>query len=151
MRPPVAVAVVTLLFAACHEAPTSPFSRPAGPAPAGLPTALTIIPSTAAPFPGPAIVADGDSLVASAEYDVTGCLDYAAVAGTAGVSVVVTITESTPATFRYCSMDKKSAIFRAVVRPAPRGTYPVVLRRRLELSSVGPEEAELARGSVTLP
>jgi hypothetical protein len=48
-------------------------------------------------------------------------------------------------------MDKKSAIFRAVVRPAPRGTYPVVLRRRLEFSSVGPEEAELARGSVTLP
>jgi hypothetical protein len=96
-------------------------------------------------------VADGDSLVASAEYEVTGCLDYAAAAGTAGSSIVVTIVETPPPTPRYCTMDKKSAIFRAVVRPAPRGAYGVVLRQRIEWTTDGPKERERARGSVTLP
>ena len=123
----------------------------AGPAPSGLPTSLSIIPSTAEPFAGPTIVADGDSLVASAKYEGTGCLEYSAVAGTAGASVVVTITESSPPTLRYCTLDKKTAIFRAVVRPAPRGAYSVVLRRRLQFLTDGPEEVELARESVTLP
>jgi hypothetical protein len=48
-------------------------------------------------------------------------------------------------------MDIKSAIFRTVVRPAPRGRYPVVLRQRLEWMTDGPVERERARGSVTLP
>ena len=152
MRTPVvALAALALVTAGCHEAPTSPFYSPSGPAPSGLPTSLSIIPSTATPFAGPALAADGDSLVASAEFEVTGCLDYSAVAGMAGGSVVVTIIESTPATFRYCTLDKKSAVFRAVVRPAPRGAYPVVLRRRLDFMTDGPEETELARTSVTLP
>ena len=151
MRIAVASTALALAIAACHEGPTSPFSRPSGPAPSGLPTTLSITPSTATPFAGPAIVADGDSVVASAEYDVTGCLDYVAVAGTAGTSVVVTVIESSPLVVRYCTMDKKSAIVRAVVRPAPRGAYAVVLRRRLDFLSDGTEEAELARGAVTLP
>ena len=88
-----------------------------------LPTTLSIIPSSAEPFAGPTNVADGDSLAATAEFDESGCLDYSAVAGAAGASVVVTITESSPPTLRYCTMDKKTAIFRAVVRSAPRGAY----------------------------
>ena len=151
MRTLAALAALGLAIAACHEGPTSPFYRPSDPAPSGLPTALSIAPSTGKPFASPAIVADGDSIVASAEYDVTGCLDYLAVAGAAGASVVVTITESSPPTLRYCTMDKKTAIFRAVVRPAPRGAYQVVLRRRIDFLTDGPQETELARGSVTLP
>ena len=95
-------------------------------------------------------MADGDSLVTTAEYDVSGCLDYKAVAGSVGASVVVTIIETTSLTVRYCTMDKKTAIFRAVVRPAPRGAYAVMLRRRMEWLSDGPEETELAQGSATL-
>lgn len=151
MRTPAALIALTLVIAACHDGPTSPFSRPSGPAPSGLPTTLKIIPSTATPFAGPAIAADGDSLVASAEYEVSGCLDYTAVAGTDGASVVVTITEATSSTVRFCDLVLRKAIFRAVVRPAPRGTYSVVLRRRLDFVSDGPKEKELARGSVTLP
>jgi len=150
MRAPAALAALTLAISACHEAPSSPFYRPSNPVPTGLPTTLNIIPSTGTPYAGPAIVADGDSVVASAEFDVTGCLDYAAAAGTEGTSIVVTIVESSPPTLRFCTMDKKTAIFRAVVRPSPRGAYQVVLRRRLEWLSDGTEETELARASATL-
>ena len=150
MRTSAALAALTVAISACHEAPSSPFYRPSEPVPSGLPTTLTIIPSTGTPYAGPAIVADGDSLVASAEFDVTGCLDYAAAAGTEGTSIVVTIIESSPPTLRYCTMDKRTAIFRAVVRPSPRGTYAVVLRRRMEWPSDGTEETELARASATL-
>ena len=151
MRALAALAALTLAIAACHEAPSSPFYRPSAPAPSGLPTALSIIPSTGTPYAGPAMVADGDSLVASAEYDASGCLAYTAVAGSVDGSVVVTITEITSPTMRYCDLVKRSAIFRAVVRPAPRGAYAVVLRRRMEWLSDGTEETELARRSVTLP
>jgi hypothetical protein len=150
MRISSALTALTLAIAACHEAPSSPFYRPSNSVPIGLPTTLSIIPSTGTPFAGPAIVADGDSLVASAEFDVTGCLDYAAAAGTEDTSIVVTIIESSPPTLRYCTLDKRTAIFRAVVRPSPRGTYAVVLRRRLEWLSDGTEETELARASATL-
>ena len=151
MRIVASLAALTLSIAACHEAPTSPFSRPSGPAPSGLPVTLRIAPSTATPFAGPAIVADGDSLVASAEYEVSGCLDYTAAAGTVSGSVVVTIIESAPYTPRMCPAIKYTAVFSAVVRPAPRGSYAVVLRQRLEFMTDGPKERERARGSVTLP
>jgi hypothetical protein len=151
MRTSATLAALTLAIVACHEAPTEAFLRPSGPAPSGLPVVLSITPSTATPFDDPAIVADGDSLTAAAEYDVSGCLDYSVAAGTVGGSVIVTIIESAPPAARYCSMVKASAIFRAVVRPAPRGNYPVVLRQRLEWTTDGPFERERARGSITLP
>jgi len=149
MRTSAALVSLTLVIAACHEAPTSPYARPSGPAPSGLPATLRITPSTGTPFAGPAIVADGDSLVASAEYE-SGCLDYTAVAGTVNGTVVVTIIETTPSPPRPCALIKATAVFHAVVRPAPRGAYAVVLRQRLDWPSDGPFERERARGSVTL-
>jgi hypothetical protein len=152
MRSPVvALASFALAIAACHEGSTSPFHRPNDPAPSGLPVTLSITPSTGTPFAGPAIVADADSLVAAAEFEVSGCLDYKAVAGTADGSVVVTVIEASSPTVKYCDLVLRKAVYRAVVRPAPRGAYPVVLRRRLDFLSDGTEEAELARKSVTLP
>ena len=151
MRRPAALAALTLATAACQEAPTSPYARPAGPAPSGLPATLRITASTGTPLAGPAIAADGDSLVASAEYDASGCLDYTAVAGTVNSTVVVTIIETTPSPPQMCALVKRTAVFHAVVRPAPRGAYAVVLRQRLEWPSDGPVERERARGSVTLP
>jgi hypothetical protein len=145
------VAAATLV-AACHGAPTELFDRPAGPPPSGLVVTLRISPSTATPFRGPAVAAAGDSVAVSAEYTVSGCLDYAATAGVSGGNtLVVTITESTTATARLCAMDQSTALFRAVVRPAPRGSYPVVLRQRMEWLADGPAERELARGSASLP
>jgi hypothetical protein len=144
-------AAVTLV-AACHAAPTELFDRPTGPPPSGLAVTLGISPSTATPFPGPAITAAGDSVVVSAEDMVSGCLDYAATAGVStGNTLVVTITETTTAAARVCAMDKSTALFRAVVRPAPRGTYLVILRERTEWLTDGPMERELARGSANLP
>ena len=141
----------SLCVAACHDAPTSPYTRPSGPAPSGLPVTLRIDPSTGTPFAGPAIVSQGDSVTASAEFDVSGCLDYTAVAGTVGGTVVVTIVETAPDVPRMCALVKRTAVFRAVVRPAPRGSYSVALRERMEWPTDGPVEREWARGSVTLP
>jgi hypothetical protein len=149
MLPSVAVLAAVV---ACHDVPTALYDHPADPAPSGLPVTLTISPSTSVPFSGPAIAAAGDSVVVAAEYLASGCFDYSASGGViGGNTLVITITESTPPTTRYCTMDYKTAVYRAVVRPAPRGSYPVVLRRRIESSTDGPRERELARGSASLP
>ena len=151
MRAIFPLAIIAMAAVACNAAPTEVFAPVAGPAPSGLPVTLGITPSTATPFAGPPIAADGDSLVATAEYEVTGCLDYAATAGLSDGVLVVTITEKTPATVRYCALGKGTAVFRAVVRPAPRGVFAVVLRQRLELANDSPVERELARGSASFP
>lgn len=145
-----ALLALILAIAACHEAPTSPYSRPSGPAPFGLPVVLGRTPSTGTPVAA-TIVADADSLVASAEFNYSGCFDYAAVAGTAGGSVVVTVVETAPYVPRACSLITQTAVYHAVVRPAPRGSYSVVLRERMEWPSDGPLEREWARRVVTLP
>ena len=150
MRVPFSFAVLALV-AACGVSPTALYDRPTGPPPSGLAVTLRISPSTGAPVLSP-VDAAGDSVAASAEYPVSGCVDYAATAGVgSGNTLVVTITESTPPTSRYCTMDYKTAVFRAVVRPAPRGSYPVVLRQRIEWTSDGPVERDVARGSASLP
>jgi hypothetical protein len=146
MRTLAVLGTVVLAIAACHEAPTSP-----GPAPSGLPATLRRTSSTGTPFAGPPIVAQGDSLVASAELHYTGCLDYTAVAGTVGGAVVVTILEAPPRIPRACLAILESAVFHVVVRPAPHGTYLVVLRERFEGAGDGPMEREWVRGSVTVP
>ena len=143
MRGPAALAALTLAIAACHDTPT-------GLLPLGLPVTLRRTASTATPA-APTIVADGDSLVASAELPYTGCSDYMAVAGTVRGAVVVTIVEAQPQTPRTCLAILASAVFHAVVRPAPHGTYLVVLRERFEGSGDGLMEREWARGSVTVP
>jgi hypothetical protein len=143
MRRPAALAALTLAAAACQDAPT-------GLLPLGLPVTLRRTASTATPA-APTIVADGDSLVASAELPYTGCPDYMAVAGTVRGAVVVTIVEAQPRTQRVCLAILESAVFEAVVRPAPHGTYPVVLRERFEGTRDGLMEREWARGSVTVP
>lgn len=113
---------------------------------------LSISPSTGTPSLVPAVTAAGDSVALWAEYTVSSCFDYSAVAGVGnGNTLVVTITENTQSTVRYCTMDLKTAVFRAVVRPAPRGTYPVLLRQRLEWMTDGPVERERVRGSASLP
>ena len=140
-----------ILVSACGYSPTAILDRPSGPPPSGLAVTLGILPSTAMPYSGPAVSAAGDSVVVSAEYTVTGCLDYAATAGmSSGNTLVVTITERTPPTTRYCSMDLRTAVYRAVVRPAPRGSYAVALRQRMEWAD-GPVERERVRGSAVLP
>jgi len=151
MRQPFGFAAL-ILISACGVTPTSIFDRPAGPPPSGLAVTLGISASTATPFPGPAISAAGDSVAVAAEYTASGCFDYAATAGVSSRdTLVVTITESTPSTTRYCTMDLRTAVFRAVVRPAPRGSYPVVLRQRMEWPADGPVERERVRGSAILP
>jgi hypothetical protein len=151
MRLPSGLAAL-ILVSACGVAPTAIFDRPAGPPPSGLAVTLGILPSTATPFPGPAISAAGVSVVVAAEYTASGCFDYGATAGVSGGdTLVVTITESTPSTTRYCSLDLRTAVFRAVVRPAPRGSYPVVLRQRMDWPTDGPVERERVRGSAALP
>jgi len=151
MRLPATLVVLSLSLAACHEAPTSPYKRPSGPAPTGLPVTLRITPSTRTPFAGPVIVTEGDSVTASAEFNVSGCLDYTPAAGTVGGAVVVTIIETAPTVPRMCALVKQRAVFHAVLRPAPRGSYAVVLRERMEWPTDGPVEREWARGSVALP
>ena len=139
------------LATGCFVTPTALLDRAPGPPPSGLPVALTIAPVTPTSALPPAITAAGDSVAVWAEYTV-GCFDYAA---TAGVStdntLVVTITESTSPTIGYCALDLEKAFFRAVVRPAPRGTYPVVLRQRMDWVTDGPVEQVRARGSASLP
>ena len=139
------------LVTGCLGSPTSILDRAPGPPPSGLAVTLSISPSTAASAFIPAITAAGDSVAVWAEYEVSGCFDYAATAGvSSGDTLVMTITQSTPPTTRYCAMDLRNAVYRVVVRPAPRGTYPVVLRQRMEWSD-GPVERGRVRGSVTLP
>ena len=150
MRLVATLAALSLSLAACHEAPTSPYARVSGPAPSGLPVTLRIDWSSGA-LAGPAIVTEGDSLTASAKFGVSGCLDYTASAGTVGSSVVITIIETAPYVPRVCTLIAQTAVFHAVVRPAPRGAYAVVLRQRMEWPSDGPVEREWARGSVALP
>ena len=62
----------------------------------------------------------------------------------------MTITETPLGPNRYCLLILGKAVYRAVVRAAPRGAHTVVLRQRLDLAD-GPMERERARGSVTLP
>ena len=151
MRMPIGFSVLVLV-SACGVTPTALLDRPSGPPPSGLAVTLGIFPSTATPFAGPAISAAGDSVVVAAEYTASGCFDYAATAGVGSRdTLVVTITESTPSTMRYCTMDLRTAVFRAVVRPAPRGSYPVVLRQRMEWPADGPVERDRGRGSAILP
>jgi hypothetical protein len=140
------------LLSGCLGTPTSIIDRPAGPPPSGLAVTLSISPRTSTTYLTPAITAAGDSVVVWAEYTGSDCVDYAATAGVgSGNALVVTITESSPPTMRYCTLELSTAIFRAVVRPAPRGIYPVELRQRMEWLSDGPEERVRARGSANLP
>ena len=150
MRLAATIAALSFFLAACHEAPTSPYTRVSGPAPSGLPVTLRIDMSSGTPA-GPAIVTEGDSVTASAKFGVSGCLDYTASAGTVGGSVVITIIETAPYVPRVCAAIAATAVFHAIVRPAPRGAYAVVLRERMEWPSDGPVEREWVRGSVALP
>lgn len=140
------------LATGCLGTPTALLDRPVGPPPSGLAVTLSIFPRTDMSTATPPITAADDSVAVWAEYTVSGCFDYAATAGV-GTSdtLVVTIAESTPPTMRYCTMDLRTAVFRAVVRPAPRGTYPVVLRQRMNWMTDGPVEQVRARGSASLP
>ena len=151
MRLAATLAALSFSLAACHEAPTSPYTRVSGPAPSGIPVTLRIDPPTRTPFAGPPIVTEGDSVTASAEFNVSGCVDYTAAAGRVGSSVVITIIETEPDVPRVCALIAQRAVFHAVVRPAPRGSYAVVLRERMEWPTDGPVEREWARGSVALP
>lgn len=150
MRMPSSFAALAVV-ASCGISPTALYDRPTGPPPSGLAVTLRISPSTRTPVLSP-VDAAGDSVAVSAEYSASGCFDYAATAGvSSGDTLVVTIAESTPPTMRYCTMDLSTAVFRAVVRPAPRGSYPVVLRQRIEWTSDGPMERDVVRGSASLP
>jgi hypothetical protein len=151
MRLAALLTALALIASACHEAPTSIFSRPVGPPPSGLAVSLRISPSTATPVPAPTVVAEGDSLIASAKYEVSGCFDYAPSAGFDDATLVITITESSPSPPRYCALVKQTAVFRTVVRPAPRGVYVVALRQRIDWMTDGPVERERARGTVSIP
>ena len=158
MRTPAALAVLALAVAACHDAPTEAFSPASGPAPSGLPVTLQIAPQIErAPAKPPTIWAQGDSLIVTAEYEYNVCRRYAAAAGTVDGSLVVTIAESLPYNQLGCAPPEEGAAFEqtaaflAVVRPAPRGTYTVVLRQRLDYRADGPVERERARASITLP
>lgn len=140
------------LASGCLGSPTALVEHAGGPPPSGLAVTLSISPSSARAALTPAITGAGDSVAVWAEYTESGCFDYSAAAGVGSDNaLVVTITESTPPTTRYCTMDLKTAVFRAVVRPAPRGTYPVLLRQRMEWATDGPLERVRARGSASLP
>ena len=152
MRTAAALAVLTLTVAACHDAPTEAFSRASGPAPTGLPVTLQIAVHAATTAATESkFWAQGDSLVISVAYEYSVCRNYSATAGAEGGSVVVTITESKLYYNLNCADPDQTATFLAVVRPAPSGAYPVVLRQRLEYLVDGPVERERARGTVTLP
>ena len=155
MRLRLAALLLALLGAGCRDSATEPSAyRPVTDAvPTGLPVVLRTIPSYDSPLPSTAtVVAAGDSIVATAALSVSGCVDYAAQAGRSGAAVVVTIVSSFPATPRFCTMNLASATFRAVVRPAPRGSYDVVLRDRVQMQAGTPlfDERELARRTVTV-
>lgn len=144
---------LALLGAGCSDAATAPYRATSAPAPSGLAVALNTIPGYEAPPPAYAsITADGDSVIATAPLGASGCVDYTAAAGVADGDLVVTITTSFPDTPRACTMDARIETFRAVVRPAPKGSYDVVLRDRVQRQAGSPsfDERELARRPVIL-
>lgn len=142
MRPAPVLVTLALAAVACHESPT----EAPGPVPSGLTVTLGISPVQAFTRITDHATSRGDSVVATATLGISGCNDYKAVAGNAGDALVVTFVATT--TQRICSMDARAAVFRAVVHPAPRGGYDVVVRDRIEGVDDGPIERELARWPV---
>lgn len=139
-----AAAVASVAGAGCADGPTGP--------PSGLAVALTVTHVRVGPVSTPpTITAAGDSVVTEAVLDFSGCADYSARAGVSGGALVVTVVEAEPAVPRGCLAVVAYAAFRAVVRPAPRGTYAVVLRERAELTRPASPEREVARATVTVP
>lgn len=132
---------------ACHDSPVAPVSPPDG-----LPVSLRELRSPDA-FSGasPVVVAQGDSVMVTALLSASDCLDVSTFAGLSNGQLVVTITRRTPEVLRFCSMVARSALFRAVVRPAPSGRYTTVLRQRFESATQAPQEREVVRAPVVIP
>jgi hypothetical protein len=147
-RPPLTIALA-LFAASCGESATSPYYTPDGPPPAGLIVSLRTAPPPNGATDAMTITADGDSVVAAAVLNASGCSDYRAVAGYVGGVLVVTVVDSL--TDRICPLNAAGATFRAVVRPAPRGEYRVEYRARVVPPRQAPSERVVGRQSVRIP
>jgi hypothetical protein len=142
----VSVAILAILVAACGTSLTAP--------PSGLPAALAVTPlpgGTPGPVPSPAIIAAGDSIVATFTGGYSGCSDFRADAGARGEALVITVSMR-PAPGRACLAMLMSASYRAAVRGVPPGQYLVVLEE--QVVSVDGKRApptEITRRVVRLP
>lgn len=132
---------------ACHDAPVAPVSPPDG-----LPVSMRKLSAPDA-FSGsnPVVVAQGDSVMVTAQLTEPHCFDVRTSAGMVNGRLVVTFTASTPEVPRVCTLDIRTALFRFVVRPAPAGRYTAVLRQRFESGTQIPQEREVVRGPVAVP
>jgi hypothetical protein len=120
--------------------------------PEGLPVTLRMLSSPDA-FSGrsPVIVAQGDSVMLTAELAAVNCVDVSTSAGLSTGRLVVTITYRAPGVLTVCPMIAARGVFRAVVRPAPAGRYTAVLRQRFESDTQAPQEREVVRAPVVIP
>lgn len=139
--------LLSVAATACHDAPVAPASPPAG-----LTVSLRQLTASDA-FSGssPAVVAQGDSVTLTAVLGGMHCLDVSTSAGLSNGRLVVTIISRPLGALIMCSMDFRTAAFRAVVKPAPAGRYTAVLRQRFESPTQGPQEREVVRASVVVP
>jgi hypothetical protein len=142
-----ALVLLSLAATACHDAPVAPESPPVG-----LPVTLRMLSSPDA-FSGrsPLIVAQGDSVMLTAELSAMNCFDVSTSAGLSNARLVVTITARSPGVLTVCQAIARRGVFRAVVRPAPSGRYTAVLRQRFESDTQAPQEREVVRAPVVIP
>ncbi len=147
-RPVYAAALVVLV--ACADAPAGPYTPSALP-PSGLNVSLAegrLDP--AGPIPTPTtITAAGDSVVVIATLS-NNCVRWSPRAGVAGGTLVVTVVDSMPRQGRTCQAIASLGLFRAVVRPAPPGRYPVAFRSRTIAPDLRASEVEHGRARVTV-
>lgn len=138
---------LSLAATACHDAPVAPVSPPEG-----LPVSMRMLNSPDA-FSGrsPVVVAQGDSVMITAELGDSRCVDVSTSAGLSNGRLVVTVTTRPFGGLSICQMDFRTALFRFVVRPAPSGRYTAVLRQRFESPTQAPQEREVVRGPVVVP
>lgn len=132
---------------ACHESPVAPASPPEG-----VPVTQRILNSPDAIYSGnPVIVAQGDSVMLTAELPFPNCATVRLSAGMTNGRLIVTRTSRPLGEMVVCTLEFRTAVYRFVVRPAPSGRYTAVLRERFESPTEGPQEREIVRGQVVVP
>jgi hypothetical protein len=146
----VAATVAVLAFVACRDSVVGPYT-PSGAPPSGLTVSLSerrLDPDGPIPT-STTFTAAGDSVVVTATL-ANDCVRWSPHAGVADGALIITVADSMPPGGRNCFAVASLGSYQAVVRPAPPGTYAVVLRSRVIASNRQASEVERGRARVTV-